>query len=119
MSQYNVIPTKKFLKDMKYYVRKKNYYKLKDDMAELVKELEEGNLVGDEIPDLKLPEEETSYKVRMANNTTKVGKSNGFRIIYYVVKNNSEIYLLTVYEKADITNVDASEIRQLIKDYCI
>ena len=54
----------------------------------------------------------------MANNNTKVGKRGGFRLIYYVVKNNSEIYLLTVYEKEDITNLNSSEIKELIDKYC-
>lgn len=87
-------------------------------MDELVEELEEGNLVGVEIADLKLPGDEASYKIRMANNNTKVGKRGGFRLIYYVVKNNSEIYLLTVYEKEDITNLNSSEIKELIDKYC-
>ena len=44
--------------------------------------------------DLKLPDGEDTYKVRAANTDTNVGKSNGYRIIYYVVKNDKEIYLL-------------------------
>ena len=30
---------------------------------------------------------------------TRVGKSNGYRIIYYVVKDDKEIYLITIYDK--------------------
>lgn len=118
MCKYNIMVTEKFKKDFKYYVKKKNYYKLKDDMDTMVKELEEGNLVGNEIPGLKLPQGEEGYKVRVANNTTKVGKSNGFRVIYYVIKNDNEIYLLTIYEKADKVNISQAEIRDLINEYC-
>lgn len=118
MCKYNIMVTERFKKDLKYYVKKKNYYKLKDDMNDMVKELEEGNLIGDEISGLKLKQGEKSFKVRVANNTTKVGKSNGFRIIYYVIKNDCEIYLLTIYEKADKVNISQSEIRNLINEYC-
>jgi mRNA-degrading endonuclease RelE of RelBE toxin-antitoxin system len=31
----------------------------------------------------------------------KVGKSNGYRLIYYVVKDDREIYLLTIYYKKE------------------
>lgn len=118
MSKYRVAPTERFLKDMKHYIKKKKYHKLRDDMDKLVEDLEEGNLVGDEIPGLGLPKDESSYKLRMANNTTKIGKSGAFRIIYYVIKNSYEIYLLTVYEKADTTNLNSGEIKKLIHEYC-
>jgi len=118
MLKYDIVPTKKFIKDMKYYIKKKNYYKLKNDIDKLVEDLENGNFIGSEIPNMKLPLGEDVYKVRVANTTTKVGKLGGFRIIYYVVKNDLDIYLLTIYEKADVVNVSQAEIRDLINEYC-
>lgn len=114
---FNVIVTKNFKKDLKYYIKKKGYYKLANDIKELTKELEKGNFVGDVIKDINLPDGEDTYKVRMANTTTKVGTSNGFRVIYYVIKNDKEVYYLTIYSKKDIVTLTDAEIRQLIKAY--
>ncbi|WP_346938200.1 hypothetical protein [uncultured Clostridium sp.] len=118
MFKYDIVPTKKFIKDMKYYTKKKNYYKLKNDVNELVEDLQNGNLIGYEVPNMILPLGEDVYKVRMVNSTTKVGKLGGFRIIYYVVKNDLDIYLLTIYEKADVVNVSQNDIANMITQYC-
>jgi len=115
---YEIIPTPVFLKDIEYYKRKKRYRKIDDDVSEIVRELETGNFVGDEINDLKLPDNESSYKVRAANSDLKVGKSNGYRIIYYVVKNDLEVYLLTIYSKKDKEDIPKKEIIDMINLYC-
>jgi mRNA-degrading endonuclease RelE of RelBE toxin-antitoxin system len=43
------------------------------------------------------------------------GKSGGFRIIYFISNPDSTIYLLSIYAKAYKENVDASEIKMLMK----
>ena len=117
---YTVIPTPKFEKDLDYYERKKKFTKIYDDVDEVVRELEKGNLIVNVIKNLKYDTEEHTYKVRMANSNTKVGQSNGYRIIYYVVKDDKEIYLLTVYYKKDDKNIPNNfEIVQLINEYCL
>ncbi|MBQ7454613.1 MAG: hypothetical protein IJS69_06160, partial [Selenomonadaceae bacterium] len=63
-------------------------------------ELEQGNLVGDRLEGLDLPQNTAAYKVRIANSSTNVGKSHGFRLIYYVVI-EEKIYLMTIYSKKD------------------
>lgn len=118
MVKYNVIPTSRFIEDIEYYKKKKRYRKIDDDVTEIVNELTIGNLIGDAIADLHLPEGENSYKVRAANSDLKVGKSNGYRIIYYVIKNDFEIYLLTIYSKKDQEDISSSEIVYLINEYC-
>ena len=57
-------------------------------------------LLGDRLEGLKLPEGTAAYKVRIANTSANVGKSNGFRLLYYVAIED-EIYLLTIYSKKD------------------
>jgi len=49
---YLVIPTPQFIEDIDYYKRKKKYRKIDDDVSLIVKELENGNLIGDEIQNL-------------------------------------------------------------------
>lgn len=115
---YQIIVTDQFEKDVQYYKRKKKYTKIDDDIEEIAKQLEQGNFLGDPIAELKLPERHSVFKVRVINSSANVGKSNGFRLIYYVIKNDFEIYLLTIYSKKDQEDISDSEIRELITMYC-
>lgn len=117
--KYAVIPTQRFIKDLDFYYRKKKYKKIERDVLEITEQLEDGKLVGEEIEDLHISIDESVYKVRTVNSSINVGKSNGFRIIYYVVKNDYEIYLLTIYSKKDKENISVKEIKRLIEMYCI
>lgn len=116
---YKVIPTEQFQRDVKYYVNKKKYYHIANDIKSITDELEKGNLIGDEIPNLNINRNGHTYKVRAANTDAAVGKSNGYRIIYYVVKDDEEIYLLTIYSKKDDNHIPTDkEIFDLVKKYC-
>lgn len=60
-------------------------------------------------------------KIRKINikSDTRMGKSNGYRIIYYSIKNEKVTYLLTVYYKKDNNKIPSKkEIEKLIKEYC-
>ena len=92
--------SKKINDDIDYYIRKKKYKKIIDDIASILPDLEAGNFVGDRLDGFNLPEGAALYKVRIANTSANVGKSNGFRLIYYVAIGD-EIYLLTIYSKKD------------------
>ncbi len=116
--KYNILITPQFKKDIKYYKRKKKYLKVVDDIETVIKELENGNFLGDEIPNLHLEHEEYVYKVRVMNSSINVGKSNGFRLIYYVIKNDRDIFLLTIYSKKDQENLSTSKIIELVNKYC-
>lgn len=117
--QFEVIPTPKFQEDIKYYLKKRLFKHITEDVNLVIFEIKNGNLVGDEIPDLRLPQNENVFKVRMANTDTKQGKSNGYRILYYAVKNNIKVYLLTIYyKKEDKKVVSKQEIIRLIEEYC-
>lgn len=63
--------------------------------------------------------ENNVLKVRVANSDTNSGKSNGYRLIYYAVKNDGTIYLLTIYHKKDKENITNKEIQELILKYCM
>lgn len=111
-----IITTPRFERDLRHYRRK--YRKVERDVDAIVTELAQGNLIGDEIQDLKLEEEESVFKVRAANTSAGVGKRGGFRLIYYVIKNDHEIYLLTLYSKSDEEDISLDEIVRLISIYC-
>lgn len=92
--------SKKILEDIKYYVRKRKFKKILDDINSILPDLEAGNIIGDKLSGFNLPEGAALYKVRIANTSANVGKSNGFRLIYYLAIGD-EIYLLTIYSKKD------------------
>lgn len=112
----NVNATSHFKDDVKYYMKKKRYLKINEDISTVTDELENGNLVGDRIEDLDIPENTAAYKVRIANSSANVGKSNGFRLLYYVAIED-EIYLLTIYSKKDdIRVINDKQIELLIRN---
>lgn len=114
---YEVYPTPQFIKDVKYYKKKKKFKHVDDDIDAVVKEIENGNLIGDEISGIGLPFNEDIYKLRIANSDTKSGKSNGYRLIYYVIKNDKEVYLLSLYYKKDTNSIlTKTQITELIKE---
>lgn len=75
---YKVIPTERFEKDVRYYIKKKGYVHIGKDIKDITDELEKGNLVGKEISKLKIKSEGHTFKVRTANTDTKSGQSNGY-----------------------------------------
>ena len=77
----NIIPTKKFNDDVEFYIRKKKYKKIYSDIKTVTDELEQGNFVGVKLEGLNLPKNTSFYKVRIANSSTNVGKSHGFRLL--------------------------------------
>lgn len=114
----NIIFTDRFFEDIKYYIRKKKYTKIWSDVQTVVDNLENGILIGDELEEII--SDGKTYKVRIANSSAKVGKSNGFRLIYYLVTNDNDIYMLTIYSKKDdLRTLTDSEIRQLIRQYVL
>lgn len=59
-------------------------------------------------------------KVRVANTDTKMGKANGYRMIYYAIKEDLTIYLLSIYYKKDDKRVlTDNEIITLVKENCL
>ena len=111
-----LIPTPRFEQDVKFYIRKKKYLKIKEDIKSVTDKLEHGLLVGDELEDIVV--NGRTFKVRIANSSANVGKSNGFRLIYYVVTEAGDIYLLTIYSKKDDDRVlTDDEIRELVRLY--
>ncbi len=56
----------------------------------------------------------------MANTDTKMGKSNGYRMIYYAIKDDKTVYLLSIYYKKDDKRIlEDEDIIKLVKEYCL
>jgi mRNA-degrading endonuclease RelE of RelBE toxin-antitoxin system len=104
---YNIIPTEKFKKEAKRLAKK--YPSIKEDLAELNKQLirnpKSGTALGND-----------AYKIRLAVKSKGRGKSGGARIITYVITKDQEVYLLTIYDKSEMENVDDKTSKKIIND---
>ncbi|TDQ36985.1 hypothetical protein [Aureibacillus halotolerans] len=114
MNHYQIIPTKSFDRALRNLTKK--HPKAVDDIGDVLTSLQNGDLVGNAIPGLKHPNNK-AFKVRSANVSGRTGKRGGFRIIYYLVTSDNEIYLLTVYSKSDKQNISTKEINELVRKY--
>jgi|SRR5690625_553905 len=113
-SRYTVYSSDIFLKDMKRFIKKKRFTKLKQDMEDFKNDyLVTGNFKGSIITEI---DSNLLYKVRMANKTINVGQSNGFRIVYHVDYNTKTVVLHTIYYKKE-ENLSDDEIIKIVELY--
>jgi mRNA-degrading endonuclease RelE of RelBE toxin-antitoxin system len=89
---YSIIPIEKFKKEAKRLVKK--YPSLKKELIELSSILGENPTTGTSLGN-------NAYKIRIAIKSKGAGKSGGARIITYVIMENKEVYLLTIYDKSE------------------
>lgn len=102
---YKIIPVDKFKKEAKRLVKK--YPLLKSELTEL-------SYVLSQTPNIGTPLGSEAYKIRMAIKSKGKEKSGGARIITYVVAPDKEVYLLTIYDKAEFDTVDDQTLRRII-----
>ena len=104
---YKVIPTSTFKKEAKRLIKK--FPSLKNELLDLSKSLAES-------PETGTPLGNNTFKIRIAIQSKGKGKSGGARVITYVVTSDAEIYLLTIYDKSDLANVDDKTLKTIIKN---
>lgn len=56
------------------------------------------------------------WKIRVSISGKSKGKSGGARVIYYAHIDNETIFLLYVYDKSEIANIEDSEIKAFLTD---
>ena len=98
-----------FVKALKYLQKK--YPHITDDVQSLIRQLEQGETPGDQMPGIRHP----VYKVRLSSTDQSKGKRGGYRVIYYV-KTTDFIFLITIYAKSQQTDISASEIHRMIDE---
>jgi mRNA-degrading endonuclease RelE of RelBE toxin-antitoxin system len=55
------------------------------------------------------------YKVRLKNSDINRGKSNGYRVITYLIDEDNEVRLITIYSKSERENILDFEIKEIIE----
>jgi len=105
--KHKVIPTPAFEKELRPLL--KRHRSLAKDLLVLEKELEahpaKGTALGHGL-----------YKVRLAITSKGKGKSGGARVITYVVTEDHEVYLLSIYDKGDYDTVDTKAMKLVIAE---
>lgn len=99
--------------DSRYKRFSKKFPSLENELFELKEQLLENPKIGTLITD-------NTYKIRLASSDKNSGKSGGFRIITYLVEENSvgfEINLLLIYDKSEESIIKKTEIIKIIKKY--
>ena len=56
------------------------------------------------------------YKIRVVNSSVPTGKSGGFRVIYYYIDSNGIIYLMSIYSKNDLDNINDERILEILRE---
>lgn len=102
---YSVIPIEKFKKEAKRLVKK--YPSLKKELIELATLLKSTPTAGISLGN-------NASKIRISIKSKSTGKSGGARVITYVVTENKEIYLLTIYDKGELDTIDDKTLRRII-----
>jgi mRNA-degrading endonuclease RelE of RelBE toxin-antitoxin system len=103
---FSVIPSDKFKKEAKRLIKK--FPSFKQELVQLSVTLERA-------PETGTPLGNNTYKVRLAIKSNGKGKSGGARVITYVVTDNKEVYLLTIYDKSELDSIDDKMIKAIIE----
>jgi mRNA-degrading endonuclease RelE of RelBE toxin-antitoxin system len=102
---FSVIPSDKFKKETKRLIKK--FPSLKKELSELAAHLEIEPRSGTSLGN-------NAYKIRVAIKSKGTGRSGGARVITYVVSENAEVYLLTIYDKSELNSIDDKTLRLII-----
>ena len=89
----------------------KKFASLENELVELEKDLLQN-------PELGEPLGVGLYKIRLASKDKKKGKSGGFRIITYLIKETKgayEIFFIIIYDKSEEGSLKKPQLLKLIK----
>ena len=102
---YSIIVTRRFEKELKRLHKK--FSSLKEDFAQLIVEITNNPIAGTFIGN-------NCYKIRLAISSKGKGKSGGARVITYLYIDTETVYLLTIYDKNEKSDIQPNELKKMI-----
>ncbi len=102
---FNVIPIEKFKKEAKRLIKK--YPSLRQELIDLNKNLISNPAMGTSLGN-------NTFKIRIGIKSKGAGKIGGGRVITYLVTDANEVYLLTIYDKAELETVNDQTLKRII-----
>ena len=94
-----------FAKDIKKLFKK--YKLITNDLKKLQEELLENPKAGVNLGN-------NCYKIRLANSSVPTGISGGFRVIYYYLDEENNIYLMSICSKSDLENISNEKLSDIL-----
>lgn len=102
---YSIIPTTQFEKELKRLVKK--FPSLKTEYSCLIDSILENPKIGTFIGN-------NCYKIRLAIASKGKGKRGGARVITHLYVTTETVYLLTIYDKGEKTDLKPNELKEMI-----
>ena len=103
----NIKTASSFTKDVKRLFKK--YKQLPLDLKVLHEELLQNPKAGVELGN-------SCYKLRLANSSVPTGKSGTFRVVYYYLDAQNNLYLLSLYSKNELENINDKVLQSILKE---
>ena len=104
---FKIVPSDNFSRELKRLSKK--YPSLKHKIKDLSEELLKNPRIG-------TPLGHNCYKIRISTPDKPGGKSGGFRVITYAFFVKGIIFLLSIYDKSEVSAIKDKEIKRLIKE---
>jgi len=104
---YEAVLAVSFKRDFKRLAKK--YRSLNGELDSLISSLEENPIQGNSLG-------RSCYKIRLAIKSKGTGKSGEARVVTYVVTEDEQVILLTIYDKKDKADLDSGELDALLSD---
>lgn len=102
----NIIPSKFFKREFNDLFKK--FRNIAKDVDIIIQKLKENPKVGKSLGS-------NCYKIRVKNSDINKGKSGGYRLITYLIRND-RIYLLAIYSKTEKATISDKEISDRLKN---
>jgi len=103
---YNIFPTNRFEKELKKLIKK--FPSLKSEYVNLIAEISEKPETGTDLGS-------NCHKIRISIASKGKGKRGGARVITYVYIDSKSVYLLTIYDKGEKSNIKTNELKEMIE----
>ena len=102
---YNIIVTRRFEKELKRLAKK--YTSLKNEFTQLIANITENPITGTFMGN-------NCYKIRLAVGSKGKGKSGGARVITYLYIETETVYLFTIYDKSEKSDLKPNELKEML-----
>lgn len=103
---FEIIPIMPFQRQAKRLIKK--YPSLKKELLSLFETLKDTPLIGTALGG-------DCYKIRLSIASKNKGKSGGARVVTCVYIADRELYLLSIYDKSERSNLNDKELKELIE----